>query len=218
MKSFRAGSAFGIPIELDLTFLLILPVFAYLIGLQLGELVPLLNGTFGFGLDASALTATASTRYAIGAVAALGLFVCVVAHEFGHSLVARQYGVPIESITLWLLGGVARMEEIPEDWRKEFAIAIAGPVVSVGVGLLTYVGFLLTPTGGSVLGAARFTLAYLAVMNVVLAAFNLLPGFPMDGGRILRALLARSRPPRRPPSRPLGSARRSPSSSGSSGS
>ena len=194
MKSFRAGSAFGIPIELDLTFLLILPVFAYLIGLQLGELVPLLNGTFGFGLDASALTATASTRYAIGAVAALGLFVCVVAHEFGHSLVARQYGVPIESITLWLLGGVARMEEIPEDWRKEFAIAIAGPVVSVGVGLLTYVGFLLTPTGGSVLGAARFTLAYLAVMNVVLAAFNLLPGFPMDGGRILRALLARSRP------------------------
>ncbi|PSQ44256.1 metalloprotease [Halobacteriales archaeon SW_5_68_122] len=194
MKSFRAGSAFGIPIELDLTFLLILPVFAYLIGLQLGELVPLLNGTFGFGLDASALTATASTRYAIGAVAALGLFVCVVAHEFGHSLVARQYGVPIESITLWLLGGVARMEEIPEDWRKEFAIAIAGPVVSVGVGLLAYVGFLLTPTGGSVLGAARFTLAYLAVMNVVLAAFNLLPGFPMDGGRILRALLARSRP------------------------
>ena len=194
MKRFRAGSAFGIPIELDLTFLLVLPVFAYLIGLQLGELVPLLNGTLGFGLDAGALTTTASTRYAIGAAAALVLFVCVVAHEFGHSLVARRYGVPIESITLWLLGGVARMEEIPEDWRKEFTIAIAGPVVSVGVGLLAYVGLRLVPGGGALLEAARFTLAYLAVMNVVLAAFNLLPGFPMDGGRILRALLARSRP------------------------
>ena len=194
MKSFRVGSAFGIPIRLDLTFLLILPVFAYVIGLQLGEWVPLLNETLGPTIDVGVLTASATVRYAIGTVAALGLFVCVVAHEFGHSLVARRYGVPIESITLWLLGGVARMEEIPENWRKEFNIAIAGPVVSVGVGALAYVGFLLTPTGGSVLEAARFTLAYLAVMNVVLAAFNLLPGFPMDGGRILRALLARSQP------------------------
>ena len=194
MKSFRVGSAFGIPVRLDLTFLAVLPVFAYLIGVQLGELVPLLNDVPGFAVDADALTASTAARYAIGTVAALGLFVCVVAHEFGHSLVARRYGVSIESITLWLLGGVARMAEIPEDWRKEFTIAIAGPVVSVGVGALAYVGFFLIPAGGSLLEAARFTLAYLAAMNVVLAAFNLLPGFPMDGGRILRALLARSRP------------------------
>jgi len=194
MKSFRVGSAFGIPIELDLTFLLVLPVFAYVIGLQLGEWVPLLNDTLGVAIDAGVLTGSDLGRYAIGTAAAVGLFVCVVAHEFGHSLVARRYGVPIESITLWLLGGVAKMAEIPEDWRKEFAIAIAGPIVSVAVGVLAYVAFLVTPAGGFTLEAARFILAYLAAMNVVLAAFNMLPGFPMDGGRILRALLARSRP------------------------
>lgn len=194
MQSFRVGSAFGIPIKLDLTFLLILPVFAYVIGLQLGELEQLFNGSMGLAIDFAALTATAATRYGIGTAAALGLFACVVAHEFGHSLVARRYDVPIESITLWLLGGVAQMTEIPEDWRKEFNIAIAGPIVSVALGALAYLALRVVPSGGFALEVVRFVLAYLAVMNVVLAGFNLLPGFPMDGGRILRALLARSRP------------------------
>ena len=194
MKSFRIGSAFGIPIKLDLTFLLVLPVFAYVIGLQLGDWVPLLDDTLGVTIDAGILTGSELGRYGIGTAAAVGLFVCVVAHEFGHSLVARRYGVPIESITLWLLGGVAKMAEIPEDWRKEFAIAIAGPIVSVAVGVLAFAAFLVTPAGGFALESVRFILAYLAAMNVVLAAFNMLPGFPMDGGRILRALLARSRP------------------------
>ncbi|PSP67898.1 metalloprotease [Halobacteriales archaeon QS_1_69_70] len=194
MKRFRVGSAVGIPIRLDVTFLLVLPVVAYVIGAQLGEWAPLMAETLGASIDAEALTGSVAVRFAIGAIAAVGLFACVVAHEFGHSLVARRYGVSIESITLWLLGGVAQMAEIPEDWKQEFTIAIAGPVVSVAVGVLSYAAFLATPPGGVVLEALRFTLAYLAVMNVVLAAFNLLPGFPMDGGRILRALLARSRP------------------------
>ena len=194
MKRFRVGSAVGIPIRLDVTFLLVLPVVAYVIGAQLGEWAPLLADTLGATIDAEALTGSVAVRFAIGAIAAVGLFACVVAHEFGHSLVARRYGVSIESITLWLLGGVAQMAEIPEDWKQEFTIAIAGPVVSVAVGVLSYAAFLATPPGGVALEALRFTLAYLAVMNVVLAAFNLLPGFPMDGGRILRALLARSRP------------------------
>ncbi|MFQ3320215.1 MAG: Zn-dependent protease/CBS domain-containing protein [Natronomonas sp.] len=194
MKSFRVGSVFGIPIELDLTFLLILPVFAYIIGLQLGQLDILFNETLRFAIDFESLTVSTAARYGIGTVAALGLFVCIVAHEFGHSLVARRYGVPIESITLWLLGGIAQMDEIPEDWKKEFNIAIAGPIVSVLIGGGTYLVFTLVPSNGFLLEAARFTLAYLAVMNVVLAAFNLLPGFPMDGGRILRAILARNRP------------------------
>ncbi|QLD90514.1 site-2 protease family protein [Natronomonas salina] len=194
MQSFRVGSAFGIPIKLDLTFLLVLPVFAYVIGLQLGDLVELFDGTLGVTFDVAVLTATETARYGIGTAAALGLFACVVAHEFGHSLVARRYDVPIESITLWLLGGVAQMTEIPEDWRKEFNIAIAGPIVSATLGALAYLALLVVPSGGFTLEVVRFVLAYLAVMNVVLAGFNLLPGFPMDGGRILRALLARSRP------------------------
>jgi Zn-dependent protease/CBS domain-containing protein len=194
MKRFRVGSAVGIPIRLDVTFLLVLPVFAYVIGVQLGDWAPLLAESLGARIDARKLTDSLVVQFGIGTLAAVGLFACVVVHEFGHSLVARRYGVPIESITLWLLGGVARMEEIPEDWRKEFTIAIAGPIVSVVVGIICYVAFLAAPAGGVGLEALRFTLAYLAVMNVVLAAFNLLPGFPMDGGRILRALLARSQP------------------------
>jgi Zn-dependent protease/CBS domain-containing protein len=194
MQRFRIGSAFGIPIRLDLTFLLVLPVFAYLIGLQLGELAPLFNETMGLAIDFDALTATAAVRYGIGTLAALGLFACVVAHEFGHSLVARRYDVHIESITLWLLGGVAQMAEIPEDWRQELNIAIAGPIVSVALGGICYALVQVVPSGGFGLEVVRFVLAYLAAMNLVLAAFNLLPGFPMDGGRVLRALLARNRP------------------------
>lgn len=194
MKSFRVGSAFGIPIKLDLTFLLILPIFAYVIGLQLGDWIPLLSEWLGATIDADVLTASPEARYGIGTVAAVGLFVSILFHEFGHSLVARRYDIPISSITLWLLGGVAQLESIPEDWRKEFNIAIAGPIVSVATGVVAYVLFVLVPPGGFVLEATRFTLAYLAVMNVFLAAFNMLPGFPMDGGRVLRALLARTRP------------------------
>ncbi|QLD85270.1 CBS domain-containing protein [Natronomonas halophila] len=194
MKGFRVGSAFGIPIRLDLTFLLVLPVFAYIIGAQIGELVVLLNDSVALGIDPDALTGSGLARYGIGTITAIGLFVCVVAHEFGHSLVARRYDVPIESITLWLLGGVAQMEEIPEDWKTEFNIAIAGPIVSVLLGIGAYAAFQFVPSDGFLLAATRFILAYLALMNVVLAGFNLLPGFPMDGGRILRAFLARDRP------------------------
>jgi len=194
MKNFRVGSAFGIPIKLDLTFLLILPVFAYLIGIQLESLVDLLNVQFTVEFDAAVLAASAVTRFGIGLAAALGLFFCVVLHEFGHSLVARRYGVHIDSITLWLLGGIAQMQEIPEDWKQEFNIAIAGPIVSVLAGMGSYFAFRIVPDGGFLLEAAQFTLAYLAIMNIVLAVFNMLPGFPMDGGRILRALLARNRP------------------------
>ncbi|MFW6045981.1 MAG: site-2 protease family protein, partial [Natronomonas sp.] len=190
MKSFRIGSAFGIPIKLDLTFLLILPVFAYLIGVQLEVLVETFNETMAFGVDPATLATSGLARYGIGMVSALGLFVSVVFHEFGHSLVARRYDVTINSITLWLLGGVAQMEEIPEDWKQEFTIAIAGPIVSVATGMLAYAGYLATPADGFILSSLRFTLGYLAVMNIVLAAFNMLPGFPMDGGRVLRALLA----------------------------
>jgi Zn-dependent protease/CBS domain-containing protein len=127
----------------------------------------------------------------MGAAAAIGLFACVLLHEFGHSLVAMRYGFEIESITLWLFGGVASFTEIPEDWKQEFTIAIAGPVVSVLLGVLSWLAFRYVPIESS---PVRFVLGYLALTNVTLAIFNMLPGFPMDGGRVLRALLARTRP------------------------
>jgi Zn-dependent protease/CBS domain-containing protein len=190
MRGIRIGSAFGIPIKLDLTFLLVLPLFAWLIGADIGNLVTVLNGVFDAAMPADALTG-GSMPWVLGGAAATGLFFCVLLHEFGHSLVAMRYGYHIDSITLWLFGGVARFTEMPENWKQEFTIAVAGPIVSVALGVLSYVAFLFVPGG---LPAVQFVLAYLAMTNVALAVFNMMPGFPMDGGRVLRALLARTRP------------------------
>ncbi|AOW79318.1 Zn-dependent protease [Halodesulfurarchaeum formicicum] len=189
MRSFKIGSAFGIPVKLNITFLLVLPIFAWLIGSQVGELVALLNQLWGLELDAAILTA-GSMPAIVGMAAAIGLFAGVLLHEFGHALVAMHYGFPIESITLWFLGGIAQLSEQPEDWRTELLIAIAGPIVSVGLGVGLWIVLVLLPMGPDVL---LFLLAYLALINIALAVFNMLPGFPMDGGRVLRALLARKR-------------------------
>jgi Zn-dependent protease/CBS domain-containing protein len=190
MRGIRIGSAFGIPIKLDLTFLLVLPLFAWLIGSDVEQLVGAINGLFGSSIDAVGLTA-GSMPWILGSAAALGLFVCVLLHEFGHSLVAMRYGYEIDSITLWLFGGVASFVEMPEDWRQELTIAVAGPIVSVLLGAVSYLLFVGLPDS---LPSVQFVLGYLALTNVLLAAFNMLPGFPMDGGRVLRALLARTRP------------------------
>ncbi|MFB6165926.1 MAG: CBS domain-containing protein [Haloarculaceae archaeon] len=190
MQSFKIGSVFGIPIKLDLTFLLVLPLLAWLISAQVGIYVDLLNGIWGAAIPAGALSGQ-GTALALGITAAVGLFAGVVLHELGHSVVAMRFGYPIASITLWLFGGVAQLSEMPEDWKQELAIAIAGPTVSVALGALSYVAFTSTPAS---LPAAKFVFGYLALMNLTLAAFNLLPGFPMDGGRVLRALLASRMP------------------------
>ena len=190
MRGIRIGSAFGIPIKLDLTFLIVLPLFAWLIGADVGQLAVVVNDLFGSAIDAGPLT-TGSMQWILGAAAAIGLFVCVLLHEFGHSLVAMRYGYEIDSITLWLFGGVASFAEMPEDWRQELSIAVAGPIVSVALGVVSYGVFVVLPTA---LDPVKFVVGYLALTNVVLAVFNMLPGFPMDGGRVLRALLARTRP------------------------
>ena len=190
MRGLHLGRVFGIPVQLNWTFLLILPIFAWIIGSDIIRLTELVNNILGSAIAADPLTA-GLTPWLLGTAAAGGLFAGVLLHEFGHSLVAMRYDVEIDSITLWLLGGVASFKQIPEDWRQEFNIAIAGPLVSVGVGVVAFVAFQLLPTA---LDPVRFVVGYLALMNVGLAVFNMLPGFPMDGGRVLRALLARNRP------------------------
>ena len=190
MRSFKIGSAFGIPIQLDLTFLLILPIFAWLIGTQVSYWVTILNDLWGLGLTAAPLSSGMMPWY-LGVAAAIGLFAGVILHELGHSVVSMHYGYPIDSITLWIFGGIARLTDQPEEWSEEFFIAIAGPVVSIILGVLSFAALFVVPSG---FDTVRFVLGYLALMNIVLAAFNLLPGFPMDGGRVLRALLARTRP------------------------
>ncbi|NBC18475.1 MAG: CBS domain-containing protein [Bacteroidetes bacterium] len=176
MKRLKIGSAAGIGIYLHWTFwLLIVGIFAFY----------LYQGS----------TVTAAV---IGVGLVLAIFVCVVLHELGHALTARRYDVPTRDITIYPIGGVARLQRIPEEPLKEFWIAVAGPAVNVVIaGIL---GALILATGDTLMprafiGSEEMTSggsiwATLMWINVALVGFNLLPAFPMDGGRVLRALLA----------------------------
>jgi Zn-dependent protease len=192
MRSFTVGSVWGIPIRINTSLIIFLPILAWLIGSggQIQVYAGFIETLTGVGFDLAQLRA-GSTPWVIGITAAVGLFVSVTIHELGHSWVALRYGLTIESITLWILGGMAALTSIPREWDREFWIAIAGPITSVLLAAACYVGLLVVP--GS-LPVPRFLFGWLAITNVTLAVFNLLPAFPMDGGRILRALLARRRP------------------------
>jgi Zn-dependent protease len=115
------------------------------------------------------------------------LFILVLLHELGHSVVAQRFGIRVLDITLWPLGGLARMSDIPQDSRTEATIAIAGPAVNIGLALLSLPVLVLT-AASPVVGFVF----WFFWMNLVLGVFNLLPAFPMDGGRILRAYLGRN--------------------------
>jgi Zn-dependent protease len=162
--SFKIGNAFGIPVRIHVTFLLLVYVLFLFSGAL--EVVGLIGLVFG----------------------------CVLLHELGHSLVARGFGLRVADITLWPLGGMARMSEIPENSRIEGLIAIAGPAVNFALAGLAVLAIAAAAAFGldSETTTQRLLWFFLGV-NVVQGGFNLLPAFPMDGGRLLRALLGRKR-------------------------
>lgn len=132
---------------------------------------------------------TAATYWWMGIAGLIGLAASIVVHEFAHSLVARRYDIPIKGITLFVFGGVAEMDEEPETAKGEALMAIAGPLMSVAVAAVFFVA---TQAAAAQLAAEHplvVVLFYLAQINILLAIFNMLPAYPLDGGRVLRATL-----------------------------
>jgi Zn-dependent protease/CBS domain-containing protein len=170
-RSLKIGSVYGIGIFLHWTFLLLVAaIFAY------------------YYVQSQSLGAALS---GVGLI--LAVFLCVILHELGHALTARRFGVPTRSITLYPIGGLARLERIPSEPMKEFWIAIGGPAVNIVITVV--LALVLLVTGGTFAPDAlqspgQHLIASLMWINAVLVGFNLLPAFPMDGGRVLRSLLA----------------------------
>ena len=194
--SFRIGRIFGIPILIHYSFILIIPLFAWIIGSQILVTTDMLEGSFSIPIDTSLIT-EGIMPWILGTIVALGLFGGVLIHELAHSLVARRKGIKINNITLMIFGGIATMEEGVPDPKAELPMALVGPVASLVVGLVCLGIAYAVPAVAKnppVAGVVIFVFGYLGVLNIILFAFNLLPAFPMDGGRVLRAWLAERMP------------------------
>jgi Zn-dependent protease len=125
--------------------------------------------------------------WCMGLIGALGLSGSVIFHEFWHSLIGRKYGVHTKGICLFFLGGVAELEDEPKNAQTEFFMAIAGPLASIALGIIFFLLFCLMATDKW--KPSTTVLYYLGWLNLALAMFNMLPAFPMDGGRVLRSVL-----------------------------
>ena len=196
--SIKIGSLAGVPVRLHITFLLIIPVFSYVIGSDITYTVGLLEAVYGTeNLDIS-LLAAGMTPYLLGGAVTLCLFAAVFLHEMAHCLTAMRYGHKVNEVTLMLLGGISEIDDRGRSTPKsEFWTAISGPLASLFIGILS---------GAVAYALVRFTalsaesplpdlilfyiFGYLGILNIFLFLFNMIPAFPMDGGRILRGLLS----------------------------
>jgi len=170
--SWRIGKIAGIDIHIDSSWFLILILFTWTLATSyFPQKFPDWPGL---------------QHWIIGFVTSLLIFVSVLIHELSHSLVAISQGEEVRSITLFILGGVAQINEEPKRPLEEFLMALAGPLTSLALGLMAFILSLFVRSLSEPLGAV---VSYLALINVILAIFNLLPGFPMDGGRVLRSII-----------------------------
>jgi len=194
--SFRIGRLFGIPILIHYTFLLVIPLFAWIIGSEILLTAGMLRDIFLVPIDTSVIT-SGYMPWILGTFIALGLFAGVLVHELAHSLVALHKGIMINNITLMIFGGIAQMEEGTPDPKIELPMALVGPLASLVVGFiccgLVYAAPSVTANPG-LQGVWILIFGYLGLLNIILCIFNLIPAFPMDGGRVLRAWLAKRMP------------------------
>jgi Zn-dependent protease len=167
-------TAFGIPIRIDTSWF----VVALLISWSLADSY----------FPSSYPGLPTATYWAMGIAGALGLFASIIGHELAHALAARQYGLSIRGITLFIFGGVAEMDREPPSAKAEFFVAIAGPIASVFLAVMFLVASLVG-TFARWPGSASGVLFYLMFINFVLVVFNMIPAFPLDGGRVLRSAL-----------------------------
>jgi Zn-dependent protease/CBS domain-containing protein len=171
--SVRVGRLFGIPIFVHVSWLVVFGLVTWTLATAyFPERYPGLSAR-GYWLR--------------GVVAALLFFVSILLHELGHAVMALRHGIGMRSITLFIFGGVARLDHDPDDGATEFKVALAGPLVSLALGVAFYLASLAPWAGAAAHSVAR----YLCFINVAVAVFNLLPAFPLDGGRLLRGILWR---------------------------
>lgn len=171
-RSFRLLTIFGIPVEINYTWFIIFGLVTF----------TLARGYF----PTTCPDLAAAVHWIMGIIASLLLFVSLLLHELSHSVVAIRHKLPISSITLFIFGGVAHMEKEPDDPSTEFKMAIAGPLCSFGLALIFYV---LTQTLHNLNFPCPYVAVcnYLFILNLVIGIFNLVPAFPLDGGRVFRA-------------------------------
>lgn len=189
--SYQIGSIRGIPIRLHVSFLVIVIFFIWLFADHTFEIFGIV---FGFGEADLPIW----LKYLFSSITSVFFFLTLLFHEISHSVVAQSYGIKIKSITLLIIGGIAQMEDIPKEPRKEAMISAAGPAFSLGIGILAYAIYIafyqvseVTWTFGK---AFLISVSIIAYYNIILGIFNLIPAFPMDGGRIFRAMLAMNMP------------------------
>ncbi len=175
MQSIRLGRIFGVPIYLDLSWFLIFGLLTWSLATTLyPDQLP---------------DSPAWLNILLGAATAILLFVSVLLHEFGHALVALVFKIPVRRVRLMIFGGVAELGDDSPNAVSEFSVAVAGPLVSVGIAVVTGMAWLMLPYLVDGLDPLIAVLGYLAQINLMLALFNLIPGFPLDGGRVLRAVI-----------------------------
>lgn len=177
--SIKIGKVYGIPIKLHFTLIFIVALIAWSVGANVLLLAESLN------IPPPDITVGAQS-YLLGILVALGLFLSVFIHEMAHSIVSVNSGFDVDEISLWLFGGVSKLSEIPRDPNVEIKISAVGPLSSIALAFIAFLGGTLVINDMLV-----FLLFYLSFINFFLAGFNLIPAFPMDGGRIVRALLAK---------------------------